>query len=230
MTAGKDGKPTVWNSLEAFKAFSTVLTPLAVLFLGGIIWSGQRDVVQHWEGKQAEQRKAAEADARERERLRDIRFSIHRDVAPLLNHIFSYHFYIGTWKELSPADIIAKKRKLDTLMYSNMPLFTPAFFKLYHGFMVQSFRGAGNHLGESRIRSNIECRSVHLENAGERWKGYFTHEDNRTNVCLAYTSLIGRLSEELLLVSFMKESEAGGEQHTVCPRQYDTTRCKPSLD
>ena len=225
MTAGKDGRPNIWNSLEIFKAASSILTPLAVLFLGGIIWSGQRDVVQHWEVRQAEQRKVIEADARERERLRDIRFSIHREVAPLLNDIFSYHFYVGSWKELSPADIITKKRKLNSVMYSNMPLFTPAFFKLYYAFMAQSFRGAGNHLGESRIRSNIECRSPHLENAAERWKDYFTHEDNRTNVCLAYTTLIGRLSEELLLVSFAKEGEAGSEQHTVCPRQYDRNKC-----
>lgn len=144
MTAGKDGRPNIWNSLEIFKAASSILTPLAVLFLGGIIWSGQRDVVQHWEVRQAEQRKVIEADARERERLRDIRFSIHREVAPLLNDIFSYHFYVGSWKELSPADIITKKRKLNSVMYSNMPLFTPAFFKLYYAFMAQSFRGAGN--------------------------------------------------------------------------------------
>ena len=48
-----------------------------------------------------------------------------------------------------------KKRQLDRLMYSNMALLTPSFFMLYHAFMAQSFRGAGNRLGESRILSNI---------------------------------------------------------------------------
>ena len=94
----------VWNSLEFCKLAATVLTPLTVFTLGCVIWSGQRDIVQRWEHAQVEQRKAAEAEARERERLRDIRFSIHQAVAPLLNDIFSYHFYVGSWKELTPAD------------------------------------------------------------------------------------------------------------------------------
>ncbi len=225
MTTSKEAKVSPWNSLEIWKFASSVLTPMTVLVLGCIIWSGQRDTVQHWERAQAEHRKTVEAEARERERLRDVRFAIHRDVAPLLNDIFSYHFYVGNWKELTPADIIARKRKLDSLMYSNMPLFTPAFFELYHAFMAQSFRGAGNHLGESRIRSNIECRSPHLESARERWRSYFTDEDNRASVCLAYKTLIGRLSEELLLVTFAKESEAAGKQYPICPRLYDTNRC-----
>lgn len=215
----------IWNSLEFCKLAATVLTPLTVFTLGCVIWSGQRDIVQRWEHVQVEQRKAAEADARERERLRDSRFSIHQATAPLLNDIFSYHFYVGNWKELTPADIIVKKRQLDRLMYSNIALFTPAFFKLYHAFMAQSFRGAGNHLGESRIRSNIECRSPHLDTATERWRAYFTHEDNRRNVCLAYTALIGRLSEELLLLSFAKLNEVGSEQHSICPKLYDVKKC-----
>lgn len=215
----------VWNSLEFCKLAATVLTPLTVFTLGCVIWSGQRDIVQRWEHAQVEQRKAAEAEAREREQLRDIRFSIHQAVAPLLNDIFSYHFYVGSWKELTPADIVVKKRQLDRLMYSNMALFTPSFFKLYHAFMAHSFRGAGNHLGKSRIRSNIECRSPHLDPAAERWRTYFTHEDNRPNVSLAYTALVGRLSEELLLLSFAKLNEAGGEQHSICPRLYDVNRC-----
>ena len=203
----------VWNSLKLCKLAATVLTPLTVLVLGCVIWSGQRDIVQRWEHVQVEQRVAAEAEARERERLRDVRFSIHREVAPLLNDIFSYHFYVGSWKELTPADIIAKKRQLDRSMYSNMALFTPAFFKLYHAFMAQSFRGAGNHLGESRIRSNIECRSPHLDNASEHWRSYFTHEDNRSNVCLAYATLIGRLSEELLRArDFTTSADAMGSR------------------
>lgn len=225
MTASNEGKPSAWNSLEICKLASAVLTPMTVLLLGCVIWSGQREIVQHWERDQIEQRKVADAEARERERLRDVRFSIHREVAPLLNDIFSYHFYVGAWKELSPADVIAKKRKLDSLMYSNMPLFTPGFFKLYHSFMAQSFRGAGNHLGESRIRSNIECRLPHLDNASERWRNYFTHEDNRPSICLTYTTLVGRMSEELLLLSLSRLNEPGSEQHSMCPKLYDISRC-----
>ena len=225
MTAKSEGKASAWNSLEICKLASTVLTPMAVLLLGCVIWSGQCEIVQHWERDQIEQRKVADGDARERERLRDVRFSIHREVAPLLNDIFSYHFYVGAWKELSPADIIAKKRKLDSLMYSNMPLFMPGFFKLYHTVMAQSFRSAGNHLGETRIRSDIECRIPHLDNASERWRNYFTHEDNRPSICLAYTTLFGRMSEELLLLSLLGISEAGSEQHSACPNLYDINRC-----
>jgi hypothetical protein len=215
----------IWNSLEIGKLAATVLTPLTVFILGCVIWNGQRDIVQRWERDQVELRKATDSDLRERDLIRGFRLSIYREAAPLLNDILTYHLYIARWKERSPADIIERKRRLDELMYSNAALFTPEFFNLYHAFMKQGFRTAINHYGESRIRSHIDCRRPHLGNDSERWTSYFTQEDNRRNICLAYATLVGGLSKELLLLSLNAPNDTEAEQISFCPKLYDISKC-----
>jgi hypothetical protein len=225
--ATKETSPdrSLWNSLECCKLAVTILTPLTVVILGCAIWSSQREVVQHWERQQLEERGSADADLRERERIREFRLSIYREAAPLLNDILSYHFYVGRWKERSPADIIEQKRQLDSLMYSNIALFTPAFFDLYRAFMRQGFRSAGDHLGESRIRTQAQCRQARPTENTERWLSYFTHEDTRRSLCFAYADLIGRLSEELLLQSFKMPTQTEAEKLSLCPPMYEVRRC-----
>jgi hypothetical protein len=214
-----------WNSLEICKLLATVITPLTVFALGCLIWSGQRDMVQHWERDQLEERRLIDADTKERERIREFRLSIYKEAAPLLNEILAYHFYVGRWKERSPADIIEKKRQLDSLMYSNIAIFTPTFFDLYRTFMRQSFRAAGNHYGESRIRTQAQCRQPRQTDDAGRWLTHFTHEDTRRLLCLAYVNLLGRLSEELLLQSLKMPSQTEAEKLSICPPIYEAERC-----
>jgi hypothetical protein len=223
----KEANPdrSVWNSLEICKLVATVMTPVTVFVLGCLIWSGQREIVQRWDRDQLEQRSLAEASSKERDQIRELRLSIYKEAAPLLNEILSYHFYVGRWKERSPADIIEKKRQLDSLMYSNIALFTPAFFDLYRAFMRQGFRAARNHFGEPRIRTQAQCRQPHPNNDAERWLSYFTNEDSRRSLCLAYANWLSRLSEELLLQSLKMPNQTEAEKLSLCPPIYEAGRC-----
>ncbi|MBI2736108.1 MAG: hypothetical protein HYX38_06095 [Rhodospirillales bacterium] len=221
MDAGRQ----VWNSLEICKLIATIMTPLMVFVLGCLIWNNQREIIQRWEADQVEQRRLGDAASRERERIREFRLLIYKEAAPMLDEILSYHFYVGRWKEHSPLDIIEKKRQLDSLMYSNIALFTPAFFDSYRAFMRQAFRAAGNHFGESRIRTQAQCRRPHINQDTERWIAHFTHEDTRRDLCLAYANLLGRLSEELLLQSIRMPNQTDAEKLSLCPPIYDSERC-----
>jgi hypothetical protein len=221
----KKPKPSVWNSLEICKLSATILTPLTVLAVGGLIWSTQQTAVQRWEQAKAEQRQMIESEGKERERVRDLRLSIYKEVAPLIDAILGYHFYVGRWKERSPADIIEKKRQLDTLMYSHIALFSPAFFDLYREFMRKSFRTAGNHFGESRIRSQAQCRQPRKGEDSGPWLSYFTHEDTRRELCFAYAKLLGQLSQELLLQSLKAPYQTEAEKLSLCPPLYDVEKC-----
>lgn len=221
----KKPKPSVWNSLEICKLSATILTPLTVLAVGGLIWSAQQTAVQRWEQAKAEQRQMIESEGKERERVRDLRLSIYKEVAPLIDAILGYHFYVGRWKERSPADIIEKKRQLDTLMYSHIALFSPAFFDLYREFMRKSFRTAGNHFGESRIRSQAQCRQPRKGEDSGPWLSYFTHEDTRRELCFAYAKLLGQLSQELLLQSLKAPYQTEAEKLSLCPPLYDVEKC-----
>jgi hypothetical protein len=224
MTDKKDkANPKIWNSLEVLKLGASIATPLIVFVLGCLIWNVQRDVIQHWEHDQTEQRRQAEADMKERDQIRDFRLSIYKVAAPLLNDILTYHFYVGRWKETSPADLIEKKRHLDEVLYPHRVLFTPSFFTRYHTFMSQGFRSAGDNLGESSIRTGFQCRRPHLGNDPENWRPYFTNEDMRPGLCIAYANLLGSISEELLFQSL--KMPASLDTKHLCPPFYDTERC-----
>jgi hypothetical protein len=191
--------------------------------LGCLIWSAQRDVIQRWEGGQAEQRQATEASSKETDQIREFRLSIYKSAAPLLNDILAYHFYVGRWKETSPSDLIEKKRHLDEVLYPHRALFTSTFFARYHTFMSQSFRSAGTSYNESSIRTGFQCRQRHLGADPERWRPYFSNEDMRRGLCIAYASLLGRMSEELLFNSLKMPGSTSAEE--LCPPFYDLDRC-----
>lgn len=211
----------LWNSLEVVKILASVTTPIAIAFLGYAFWSTQRGVVENWEKQQLIERQILDSRERERDRLREFRLAIFKDAAPLLNDIYAYHFYIGSWKELTPANIIEKKRHLDRLMYSNEVLFTHDFFNAYRDFMKQSFATARNYIGESKIRTDSKCRGAHWGNSSENWLPLFTNEDNRDKVCAAYRKLQGRLSEELLFQNINITNGDGGQ----CPKKYERGNC-----
>ena len=220
---GNKSNSRIWNSLEICKLAATVATPLIVFVLGYMIWNAQREVIQRWEHDQAEQKQAADADMKERDQIRDFRLSIYKKAAPLLDDIVTYHFYIGRWKERSPADIIERKRQLDETLYPHRALFTTEFFGRYHTFMSQSFRSAGDNRGESSIRTSLKCRTPHLGENADRWRPYFTNEDMRHGLCIAYANLLGSMSEELLLRSLKKPGMV--EAKNLCPPFYDIERC-----
>jgi len=217
MTNGKT-TDSPWSSLEVCKLGATISTPIIVFVLGCVIWNAQRDVVQHWERDLTQQRSAVDADIKERDQVRQIRLSIYEKAAPLLDEILAYHFYVGRWKERSPSDLIATKRDLDSLIYSHRALLTTEFFARYHAFMREAFSAAGNHYGESQIRTSSPCRQAHLGAHAERWDAYFTGEDRRRELCTAYADLLGRVSEELLLKSFQIPARTDADRF--CPPFY----------
>ncbi len=215
--------PRIWNSLEACKLAATIATPLIVFLLGCMIWNAQREVVQRSERDLAQQQRLVEADLKERDLIRDFRLSIYNKAAPLLSDIVAYHFYVGRWKDTSPDEIIEKKRQLDETLYPHRALFTPEFFARYHTFMSQGFRSAGNHYDESSIRTNFQCRKPGLGENAEKWRPYFTNEDLRHGVCIAYANLLGSMSEELLLRSLKMQGMV--DVAKLCPPFYDIERC-----
>jgi hypothetical protein len=220
--SAKDAKSGTWNSLEICKLMVAAATPILCVLLGSLLWLTQRDIVQHWERDQQEKIRFADAKIKESDKIRDFRLALYREAAPLLNEIISCHFYVGRWKERSPADIIDKKRQLDTLLYSHRPLFSTEFIGLYHNFMRQAFRGAREFHGESRIRTSRRC---HVPNDIDgRSSAYFTDENTRSDLCTAYIALLERVSEELLLQS-LRVSNGAETAPSICPPLYDVTRC-----
>lgn len=220
-------KKSVWNSLELVKLLVSAATPVLVGFIGYIVWDKQQNVLSETRELQQRQARIFADEQKERESLRGLRLSIYREAAPLLNDILAYHFYVGRYREFSPSDIVEKKRRLDSLMYSHESLLTPDFFSLYKNFIDAAFKSPGQWSGEALLRSRISCRTVREDEDASQWNKRFTDEDNRKQICVAYRDLLSGVSDNLLLQTVSKAIRTSEEQKIKqCPPFYELGSCR----
>jgi hypothetical protein len=208
-----------WNSLEIAKFVVSTITPFILAFVGYVIWDAQRTIIEQREIVSIRNQKAADLRSREEEHLRQLRVTVYNDAAPLIREVLTYHFHVGNWKELSPAEVIKMKRKLDFFVYGREAVLSPRFANLYHNFMREAFASAINRQEESRIRSSADCRPRSLDRDGSEWQQWFTEEDNRLALCNAYKELRRNWASEL---SLPLSNEARARD---CPPFYSFGTC-----
>ena len=74
------------------------------------------------------------------EKLIEKRISIYDDISSELNVIYQYMVRVGNWKEMSPEEVIAKKRTLDKLVHQNRPYWSIDFIDTYSNFIFECFK------------------------------------------------------------------------------------------
>lgn len=205
--------------MEIAKFAVSVISPFFLAFCGYLIWDAQRTIIERREIVLKEERKAADARAKAEENLRQLRTTVYNNAAPLIREVLTYHFHVGSWKELSPAEVIRLKRHLDRFVYGQDAVLSPTFANLYHNFMREAFAAAGNSRDESRIRSSAACRPRSPDQGSSEGEQWFTGEDNRWALCNAYRQLRKNWAAELSL-------PPNGENSTrECPPFYNLTPC-----
>src|SRR4051794_3759254 len=100
----------MWNSLEIVKLIVAGTTPVAVAVLAYVL---NRAL------KRAENRQWFS------QRLVEKRIALLSEALPDLNDLYCYFAWVGRWKELSPPEILLRKRRLDQLFHANSPFFSP---------------------------------------------------------------------------------------------------------
>ena len=117
------------------------LTPLAVVGLGIFVARAGRRIQQlQWANQTVVAR----------------RLDVFKDVAPLINKLLCFGTFVGGWKEITPRDAIATKRKLDEAMYANRLLFSDEFFSAYAHFMATMFDMYANTDADAHIKAPID--------------------------------------------------------------------------
>jgi hypothetical protein len=100
------------------------LTPIAVAGLGVFLARASRRLEQvQWANQTVVTR----------------RLELFASIAPDLNKLLCFATFVGGWKELEPAAVIAIKRRLDETMYANRVLFSQPLFDAYRHFMTTLF-------------------------------------------------------------------------------------------
>jgi hypothetical protein len=113
-----------WSSVQVATLVVDALTPIAVAGLGIFLARASRRLEQvQWANQTVVTR----------------RLEIFADIAPDLNKLLCFATFVGGWKELEPAAVIAIKRHLDETMYANRVLFSQPLFDAYRHFMTTLF-------------------------------------------------------------------------------------------
>lgn len=173
--------PSLWNSLEIVKLAVSLVTPVLVLILGIVINNSIKSS----------------------ERATSFRSEIYKTVGGDLNDIYSYLAFVGSWKEMTPLEIVAKKRAVDKAMYTYRPFFTNELFHTYETFMDEAFASFGGAGMDARIRSDIETgdgnRRIHGKEWQDEWENRFTKERNKEAQSEAYNQFLEQLARDLAL-------------------------------
>jgi hypothetical protein len=129
-----------------------IATPVAVWYLGHRFQSGLSASQQQFQAKLSELQQDHERRLATTEWRRQ---SLDR-LRPLLNDLYCYYLWVGTWKELSPSDIIARKRELDREFLSQQILFSNQLYTAYQRFMNACFvPQAGGPGGDALMLTTI---------------------------------------------------------------------------
>lgn len=175
---------SLWNSLEVVKLVSSWLTPVAVVVVG--LWVNR--IAKRLEANQWANQKIIEK-----------RLAIYDELAPSFNDLLCYFTYIGNWKEQSPPDVVALKRRLDRRVHVVAPLFSPHFINAYYNFINLCFETFTSFGADAKLRTSPEPRrQVFTSDWQESWDHIFSTEISEPGkVRDAYRSFMAVFSREL---------------------------------
>ena len=132
-----------WNSAQIATLAVNALTPVAVAGLGVFLARASRRLEQvQWANQTVVTR----------------RLELFADIAPDLNKLLCFATFVGSWKELEPAAVIALKRRLDETMYANRVLFSEELFEAYRHFMGTLFAMWTSTDADAPLRAPIESQ------------------------------------------------------------------------
>jgi hypothetical protein len=180
----------VWSTLEIAKLIVSALTPLAV---GAVAFQVTKAT------------KRLEARQWANQKLVEKRIALLSEALPELNDLHCYFAWVGNWKELSPREILQRKRSLDRLFYANQPFFQPATIAAYEDFSAKVYKtysapGQNAQLRTGPTSGHGKRREAYGDGWDPRWNAYFAAEDDRTapeKVAAAYDALLRQFSAEV---------------------------------
>lgn len=160
-----------WNSLEIVKIVVAGTTPVAVAVLAAVLSRAL---------KRAENRQWFS------QKLVEKRIELLATALPDLNDLLCYFTWVGNWKELSPTEVLVRKRRLDRLFYANSPFFSASALDAYEGFTSVVFRTFVAPGSSAQLRTALTSRhgsraQVLADQWDPAWASMFAGEAEQTS-------------------------------------------------
>jgi hypothetical protein len=127
------------------------------------------------------------------------RLRLFEEVAPLLNDVFCFFQAIGHWAELSPEEVIKRKRAIDRSLQVNRYLFRSDFWEAYQQFEKAHFEMFAAVGRPARLRLDMAHIRERIGQAfKEDWKPFVSakegdHQEQRKR----YEALMRDLGSEV---------------------------------
>jgi hypothetical protein len=142
------------------------------------------------------------------EELVRARLEYYKLFAPDLNRLMCYITFIGGWRDDSPEDMVALKRRLDANFFCAAPLFSEGVLNAYAALMELSFSIFGPWGVDARIKSNAyrrrqSWRGVDGNDWQPQWDDYFTLKD--TEIITAKELIDYRKAYDALLAAAVRD-------------------------
>lgn len=192
-----DTAQSSWNSLEVVKLAVGLITPIIIVAFG------------IWVTRLAEQFKAS---IWANQKVIEKRIAIYDELAPLLNDLFCYYYFVGNWKELSPKHVLDIKRRLDKRVYTYASMFSKDFKELYDGLInlcFEHYTGSGR---DAKLRTSIgwngERKTALADVWDDRWDEMFCKDVDKNHaeeIKDAYELLMSRFASELGIIAATEE-------------------------
>ncbi|MBU2662532.1 hypothetical protein KOI35_03320 [Actinoplanes bogorensis] len=119
------------------------------------------------------------------QKLVEKRIALLSEALPDLNDLYCYFAWVGRWKELSPPEILLRKRRLDQLFHANSPFFSPDARNAYESFVDALFETFVQPGKSARLRTGLSSQHgnrmmTFSEGWEPGWNDMFAAEDKRT--------------------------------------------------
>jgi hypothetical protein len=202
-----DKDKPLWNSLEISKLVTSGVGALVVAIMAWQLQSVSENS-KRLAGKQAE---------------------LYDKIGPKLNELYSYYFYVGRWKEQNPDGILATKRALDEVVYSNRLYFSQTFFDQYNVLMGLYFQTGTGWGKDAKLNTSRVVRDRAPNVTDVAFKDRFTEKDNRDQICIAYNTLLAYVAKDLGIGSKANVPSKCAPKY-ILPSSDDATNGKSAIE
>lgn len=176
----------------ALSALGSVITPFVVAAIGFLL---------------SRQIKRVEARQWRNQELIAARLGYYREIAEPVNDLMCYFTFIGTWKELSPPQVIDRKRSLDRTFHTLAPFFSVEVARSYDEFMGLCFETFGTWGADATLKTSFRRRrDVSHDVWRPEWESMFEHAGDRPvapdeleRIKSSYNEVLARLVGDIQL-------------------------------
>jgi hypothetical protein len=193
---GAESSSVTWTAI--LTAIGGIATPIVVVMAGVVINNRVRALEdKRWHNQE----------------LIRTRLGYYDSLASQLNDLLCYFTFIGSWKKMSPLDVIDKKRSLDKQFYVAAPLFSHAARDAYVAFMNRCFGDYGEWGHDALLLTAYQNRRQYFPGTWhESWESMFAYSAGREvspaeikAVWSAYNQVLATLVLDIDLVAPRQE-------------------------